>query len=653
MGRALQTALLILLTAWTLLPAQVVEEEGELVTKDVAPPKRTQNIALSSSYYLNTLKSSLQYTLTQQLHRGGLKQQVHYLLDYDRGTEVRQQQLDLRGSRWWQLSSAQVGVEWVPTFFANEQLKQEARYGVVSFSVGPLYRDTIWAIPFAISGGYAHDVWHDSLRSPWVETPFSSRSQDGGGYFSVTAGSAEQPLFRSVPFWSYGSIDGRYMSESVNSNVTSGTVTLHYADSGRFGADVVDIRFTDPLVNGRPGPVVGYSGDLVSTPVRIENVSALSAKLGGIGKGAFEPSLSFQLSQSQFRYPYEAERAALRERWFTPELSVVRVLSDSLLTMKGRFQLGLGKEQNAYDYDSSEVADSLLQWYHRTRLNDKELLRPLFGGSLRFAPTPALALTYEGSVERERKQYPYTYESVGGRAYSVWSRDMQTLLQQVGVEVVPTARWELEGDVSLRRTLLYYLHSEQSGASYKQLQLSLSGAATHHWDSLSSSTVELGGYAEPKYYLYDDSTHNREFFGRLSGEQALNRALLLSYGSRLSHFDRGALYADRRYGITEKRRELSGELALRYRLRGRKLVQQAELTAGSDGKYQHRRYWEFSRKAFSDPDEYLQISPHFSLKMLLTRSIFVDLGVRRYLERGSSTLDDYWDIAVKMQVGGS
>lgn len=684
MGRSLQAAYLTLLLLSTFLWA-ASPESGEAVADSIENTLATEATAssvdsfthsldLEMSYYLNDFKSDLSYSFQKLFARSMLSQTFHYSVDYDRKTLNRQQHITLDGVALWG-AQTRFGFEWLPILYENDYVDRDSGYGVVSMAIGPVIEGELLEIPLRVSGGYTFDVWNENITRDWLETSMASTSFDDGVYFSFKAGSPIRPLIQSVNIYSHGQVSGRYMKGLANSKVTRGDVFVAYKSNSLFKTDSLSLAFIDTLIHGRVETPYEHKSSYLENSVRVDNLSSIGLNMAALGAGFIEPTLSLSLTQNQYRYPFSDKNSSRQDREFSAALTYEKEVSKRI-SLAGELGFTFGRENHLYEKSDDEILASDNSSDKTGNLDDADIFKPLLGHSIYYTGSRFLTIDYSFYVERDRKRYPFYYTSFSDtvRSSSDYDKQHMSHVAKVGFAVTPKLTLTLTGDYN--RELSYYLSPRASRNSFSRDRYKVEVGQRYRFDSTSFFSTALGSYVEPKEFLYKQSIHSRNFYGRINGTQAFSPRLKCLYNIEGRLYDRGDWFGSGGYGISRKSQEVRTDLTSGFfvlpPLPGRKHIMAFQITGGFEGSFERTKNWLFSDERFNKGTNLYKVAPTTGATLLLNRGFTIKMQMKRYFDhvrdielyeadKGSALPEDekytgdlqkYWDLSLSVVYGG-
>lgn len=680
MGRSLQAAsiILLLLCSGIVLGASSESDEAHVSVDSIAisggGDSLTQSIKLDMSYYLNDFKGDVEYSLQKQFKRSQLSQKFTYSVDYNRQTLNRQQQITLDGTALWG-SNTKFGFEWLPLLYENDYVDRDSGYGVVAMSLGPVVQGALWEVPMAVSGGYTFDVWNENIARDWLETSMESTTFDDGAYFKVKAGSPLNPLIPRANLYSHGQVSGRYMRGLANSKVTRGDVYVAYKRSSLFGTDSLSLSFIDTLIHGRVETPYEHKSSYLENSVRVDNLSSIILDMASIGTGYIEPTVSVVLTQNQYRYPFSDNNSSRQDREFSTRLSYEKEVSPRF-SLAGELGVVVGSENHLYEKSNQEILDSDDIGDKTGNLDDAELFKPLFGHSLIYTGSKFLSIDYRFYVERDKKRYPFYYTSFSDtvRSSSDYDKQHMSHVAKIGFAVTSKLMLTVIGDYN--RELSYYLSPRASRNSFSRDRYKVELGQRYSFDSTSFFATAIGSYVEPKEFLYKQSIHSRNFYGRVNGTQAFSPRLKLLYNIEGRLYDRGDWFGSGGYGISRKSREVRTDLTSGFfilpPMPGRKHVMAWQVTGGFEGAFERTQNWLFTDERFNKGTNLYKVAPTGGLTLLLNKGFTIKAQMKRYFDhvkdielyeaekssglpgekRYTGDLQKYWDLTLSVTYGG-
>lgn len=685
MGRSLQANIVVLLLCIAGVFGDSLQvEEGisgsEPMVQDSATLETqvvdslVQTFKLDMTYYLNDFKSDVTYSLLKTFPRSTLAQDFHYTVEYDRNTLQRQQHITFDGNALWG-NGTRFGVEWLPLLYESDYVDQDSGYGVVSMSLGPLVTGAVWGVPFSVSGGYTFDVWNENLAKDWLKTSMEYTSFDDGAYFTFKAGSDIRPLIKNSNLYSLGQINGRYMRGLANSKVTRGDVLVAYRAASFMKSDSLVLTFVDTLIHGRVETPYEHKSSYLENSVRVDNLSSVGVDITNIGDAFIEPTVSVYLSQKQYRYPFSDNNSSRQDRELATAVSYEKALSKKV-TITGEFGVTVGAEDHLYEKSDKEILNSDKISDKTGNLDDAEVFQPLLAQGIHIVGDRFLSFDYDFSIERDRKRYPFYYTSYSDtvRSSSDFDKQHMSHLAKLGFTLTPKLSLFLSADY--HRELSYYLSPRASKNSFSRDRYKVELAAQYDVDSLSFVASALGGYVEPKEFLYKQSTHSRNFYGRVDGTQVFNQRFKILYSGEGRLYDRGDWFGSGGYGISRKSREITTELTSAFMVLppapGRKHITALQLSAGFEGAFERTKDWNFTTVQFNKGTNLYKTTPVGGCTLVVNKGFTIKLDVKRYFDRvvdielydidKNSTLPEdqrytgdlqkYWDISLSLTYGG-
>ncbi|ERP31596.1 hypothetical protein CALK_1459 [Chitinivibrio alkaliphilus ACht1] len=600
------------------------------------------NYSVESYYYHDNFSVDGSHSYTTTIAPFTLSHTTEYQLLYDQSRGSQRQHLGMN-SKLLHVNSSTIhpGIELSPAFYL-QQPQSEAGYGVASLSIGPVVQTTLFSTPLVASGGYTFDIWTTALETPWSATPLDSATYDDGVYFSLSAGDRETPLFPNHSLYASGSMSGRYMGSDVNTRVTSGNAHMAWHREGLVLADSLHISASDTLVHGRMGNIYGYSENLSSAPLRVDNTLNVSGTLTGLGEGnraiIGTPDVHIHYRHDSYHFPHEDRRASRRRRDFSPHIDLPYTIGDNA-HIDGSAELTLAVGDITYLYREYEKErDTYEELRPRFTIRDAELFSPLFKNSLVYTGLP-MDVHYSFSIQRERRTYP---KEVNGRQYNL-DYDKQFLSHEGRFEKEISPRLSLTTRLHSLRETSNYLSPQQSHNSYIRRQIFGGIRATKQLRSTLEVESDLGARVEPRFFIHADSTHRRHFYVTSRATQELpNPAVSLHGEGGLYYYDNGDI-SDNAYEVTRKNREgvLYGGASIGD-------AETRNLTGGL--RLRHSTFYEWDYvSSYTQTQSYLFITPQLKGEILLSDTHFLSGHLRYDLDLSRSRTTGRWDIALSLR----
>ncbi|MGM0443276.1 MAG: hypothetical protein ACQEQV_03730 [Fibrobacterota bacterium] len=624
MGGTLQTAIAVLLLCAAVLYG--------------ADSAAVHQYSTDVSYYLNSLDLRSSWNMERVGPSRVFSQNAYYDLDYDSDLKTSRHHLTAKGRLLRMTPAGGFGVEWKPAFYINRRIAVPG-YGVASLSLGPSVESRLWGIPLELSGGMSMDVWSNDLQRDFVSTSMDSTTTDLGGYFTFAGGSDTRALIPDIPLFAEGAVTGRYMNQGVNTRVTSGVGSLAWRSGARSVWDSLRVHLSDTLIHGRVGNVYGYSGNLETVPVRVDNITAFDLDCRGFSLNLFDalpdPHLSLDLFQEFYYYPFREDRVSRIRRSVEPGISLPALdLRDSTVTVENAFSAVMSQVTHLYRGEDrqSPYYDSL-QRVHTIR--DARIFSPTYKTAVTLRFPRRISLTGKLDIMREEKVYPRTVDSVS------WNMDLekQFLTRSLNLEWGVSDALSLTAGWSALRERSYFMHPSQSARSFERTLASLESGASYTGQN-ATAQVRAGAGAESLEYVYGDSTHERTFFVRSSGEYRLSDECALLGEGRLYNYDNGDLQ-DLVYRITRRSREGAGGAGIRWRRE-----ETGQIRFFTEGRVTRYYDWNYGSQSYDQSRVYRVVTP--ALSGTWTGGTFMDVRgeIRRFFTVGKTPYRNRWDLSV-------
>lgn len=439
------TFLIIFSTGYSQWPPELVIPDSIVRIKD-----NSLNISQILGEY--TYESNIIYSLEKDFGNNNVKQRASYIYENDDIQNSHKHYLELVGSYMrnkFPFTFSSVGFEWQPYGYLNSN-KYDGKINS-SLWIGPKIDLKFRSFPIKLNGGGLYHAENDVI----TDDPFSGKADDiehdGGFYGGVEMGDYSIPLFKKIPLYATGKIEGIYTSQAKITKGNIGTAFIHELKiPGEF-----HVFLADTLAKGRKAQIIGGSD------ISDKTINSLNFMTGlkDLGDFIIRPSILYGLKTYGRHYPDYLDSIPDLEQYANREnrlLSGIRS-NDSLkikfstwldLQMENEDHLDRSTFRNSIisvneDVDSFTISDTLLQ-------NEKDFKRrfaQLFN-SVDYTILDRVRLHYHNVFERDKTEYPEIYVYSNGDSTVHDNRDRVSFNHNmsVGLNVNPQITVEIIGD---------------------------------------------------------------------------------------------------------------------------------------------------------------------------------------------------------------
>jgi hypothetical protein len=596
---------------------------------------------INSRYYFNTRYLHATSDLLIEKDAYIWSNLSSYTMTYDESVHTGRQHLTSDFSLAATYEFFNIGINMMPALYLNRQ-GEDPGYGVASLSAGPLITTSLFTIPVEAKGGYTFDIWSNAIESNWFKSPFDSTVYDDGIYFSFQAGDTAAALFPEFPLYGEGEILGRYMESQVNTKITSGEALLQYRNTGLIRADSIRVVFSDTLVHGRVGNVYGFSGNLETLPMRVDNTTHLTGTLQRIPlwEGSFipPPDVSISLLHDSYHYPYAQQYASRRERSVVPE---IHFENDTTAPISWETDFGIEYEYRDYVYrDEEQHQENYDTLQEQFSIRDYEIFAPYYEVLLDIDLSEKSRVQHKFRIAREKKEYPNKYDAA---SYDMDS-DKQFIRNIFRFEQAFSKRIQAGISANVFREKNYYQMPEQSRNSYirKLFYVGMDSEFQLRDDLL--ITAEIGARVEPRYNIFSDSTHRRNFsVSGLIAKTLPNPEFSLKNRTTINYYDRGNL-TDRIYEVQDRNNEIRSDVTASYERNSSLAVH-----AGIEGRHSNFYNWDYDQFQYTKNLSNTTVIPHISTVFLTLPDHIITGELKRYIYIDGTGSGRKWDMHLGIQ----
>jgi hypothetical protein len=539
-------------------------------------PEDSNNVNITAKQEINmgTYKTDNLFLLEKSDSVKQVNQKCEFTFLNDHNLDLQNYYLNLSGSvlkKRYPYTLSSLGLEWIPIAYLNRNKKMSRGSSLGSLYLGPVFAVDYLNMPIRLSGGGAIDVWPDSLPYSLVETHLSSFHGDKGFYGKINMGDNTQPLIESIPFYSQGSIFGKYMSEAGNSKVTSGEVNALFVQDIAF-ADTLFLYCADTLTKGRTAFFNEYGSTMLQfTNIPNKTINSLQAAIGikNIGNLIFRPSLIYQFDLSTIKYAPNSEVLGDLLVGRNTVSAFVRNNSSKALAYSGGISVMFEDEDHLYKADlPKSIESSDINDLNDSLLNNSEDFSGYYSDMFHFLEYTFqndMKLRYNFNIGKHHKESPNNYR-VSGRTFGGNDNDRVNYKHLLEFTLVSRPNFSTIVLGEYIKDMNIFLKSEKSANNRRDWIYHVKATFLINTQGKIPLKESIGIIARTARYDYPEFQDlrlppmSRNFYSRLNGIWYINELWNAEgYLNGIYHDDGYINWDNNIYNISDRRIEISGE----------------------------------------------------------------------------------------------